>query len=103
MIKKKKSVKSKKVYFYQDFVSQDEIDFHKFGPLTGFDIEKLLCNFLEDCYVAKLEKVLVITGKGNIVRPAVNKLLKQNKYVQSFKSAGYFNGQSGAFEVELKG
>lgn len=96
--------KSKKVTakVFSGFVPEDQIDFHQFGLLTSFDIEKYLCEFLEDCYISKMSKVLVITGKGSVVRPAVQKLLKTNKHVHSFKSAGYFNGQSGAFEVELK-
>lgn len=84
------------------FIPQDQIDFHNFGEMTPFDIEKYLSEFLEDCYVAKYHQVLVITGKGSVVRPLVQKLLKQNKYVANFKPAGYFNGQGGAFEVELK-
>ena len=88
------------------FLPQAELDFHELGVLTAYDIEKYLNEFLEDCYIAKLKNVLVITGKGNVVRPAVLKLLselqKKNKFVESFKTAGYFNGQSGAVEVVLK-
>lgn len=47
------------------------------------------------------KRVLVITGKGKVVKPSVFKLLKQSKKVKEFKTAGYFNGQEGAFEVIL--
>lgn len=88
------------------FYAQAELDYHEFGELTQFDIERYLNEFLEDCYIEKLKTVLVITGKGNVVRPAVLKLLsglqKKEKFIESFKTAGYFNGQSGAVEVVLK-
>lgn len=88
------------------FFAQAELDFHNLGVLTSYDIEKHLSEFLEDCFIAKMKEVLVITGKGNVVRPAVLKLLsglsKKNQWVESFKTAGYFNGQSGAIEVTLK-
>jgi len=88
----------KKVF---EFIPQDQIDFHELGILTSFDIEKYLNEFLEDSYISKLERVLVITGKGSVVRPKVMALLKSSKFVSKYKSAGYFNGQGGAFEVEL--
>jgi len=84
------------------FIPEDTLDYHDFGELTAFDIEKLLNEFLEDSYIAKYSNVLVITGKGQIVRPLVERLLKTNKFVEKFKSAGHFNGQSGAFEVDVK-
>ena len=57
--------------------------------------------FLEDCYLEKLENVIVIVGKGYVVRPFVQKLLGSHKLVKEFKQASYYNGQSGAFEVKL--
>ncbi len=84
-----------------DFPYQAEIDYHNFGILDQYEIEKLLLEFLEDSYISKLKNVLVITGKGKVVRPLVQKLLKGNKFVESFKQAGYYNGQEGAFEVVL--
>jgi DNA-nicking Smr family endonuclease len=85
------------------FVPQRELDFHDYPKsLLPYDIEKILNEFLEDSYVSGLKYVLVITGKGQVVRPLVHKYLKENKYVESFKLAGYFNGQSGAVEVTLK-
>ena len=99
--KSKVNKKNANKQLFNEFLPQAQIDFHEFGLLTNYDIEKYLNEFLEDCYISKLDKVLVITGKGNVVRPLVIKLLKQNKLVKSFKQAGYFNGQSGAVEVEL--
>ncbi len=99
--KKNKKLKPKSAPF--EFVAESELDFHKFGEMTLYDIEKYLNEFIEDSYVSKLTRLLVITGKGAVVKPLVLRLLKQNKYVESFKMAGYFNGQGGAIEVQLRG
>lgn len=94
--------KSKTQFELENLQFQDKLDYHEFGELTHFDIEKLLFDFLEDSYNFGFSKVLVITGKGRIVKPLVQKLLKQNKFVEEFKQAGYFTGQGGAFEVCIK-
>ena len=83
------------------FTHNSEIDFHKFKKLDHFDIEKKLIEFLEDNYLIGNKYLLVITGKGKLVKPIVKNLLLKNKFVNSFKAAGYFNGQDGAFEVVL--
>lgn len=83
------------------FFPQAEFDFHELGPLTHFDIEKYLNTFLEDSYNEGHTRVLVITGKGLVVRPLVQKLLKNHALVEKYTTAGYHNGQSGAFEVWL--
>jgi DNA-nicking Smr family endonuclease len=84
------------------FYSQDEFDYHDLGPMTPFDIEENFNRFIEDSYFKMLRYVTIVTGKGQVVRPLVQRLLKTNKYVEKFKNAGYFNGQDGAFEVTLK-
>ncbi len=83
------------------FISEAELDYHNFGILLPYDVEKILNEFLEDSSIAGYKQVLVITGKGNVVRPLINKLLSRHKLVEKFKQAGYFNGQTGAFEVTL--
>lgn len=85
-----------------DFIPDTQLDFHDFGVLNPAEIEKILTEFIEDSYIANKTSLLVITGKGRVVRPIVKKFLKANKYVSSFKTAGYFNGQDGAFEVNLR-
>lgn len=84
-----------------EFIPQATIDFHKFGLLSEYDVEQKLANFLEDAYIQNLTQVLVITGKGEMVRPLVKKLLEKSDLVESFETAGYFNGQTGAFEVRI--
>lgn len=86
----------------ENFIADSELDFHGRGLLNEFDIERILNEFIENEYTAGKNYLLVITGKGKVVRPLVKKLLAHNKYVTSFKQAGYFNGQEGAFEVTLK-
>jgi DNA-nicking Smr family endonuclease len=102
-MKKKKFTKKFEFENAEDlFFSQDEFDFHDLGPLTHYDIELHLNRFLEDSYFKMIRYVTIVTGKGQVVRPLVERLLKQNKYVEKFKRAGYFNGQDGAFEITLK-
>lgn len=100
--KKKKPQMLSSSYELANISFQDRLDYHELGELTSFDIEKYLFDFLEDSYNSGFTKVLVITGKGQVVRPLVQKLLKQNKFVEEFKQAGYFTGQEGAFEVYIK-
>lgn len=83
------------------FVPDAQLDFHGMGVLTAYDIEKLLHEFIEDCYIVNKRQLLVITGKGSVVRPLVERLLKNHKHVARFQHAGYFSGQTGAFEVVL--
>lgn len=85
-----------------EFIPDSKLDFHNFDKLSPFDVEKILFQFIEDEFAADKNYLLIITGKGKVVRPLVQKLLEQNKYVEKYKSAGYFNGQQGAFEVTLK-
>lgn len=83
------------------FVPQATLDYHNLGVLNAFEVEKMLYEFIEDSEVDGYKNVLVVTGKGKFIRPLVNNLLKKNKKVKFFRSAGYFNGQEGAFEVSL--
>lgn len=85
-----------------EFIAETKLDYHEYGIINHYEIEKTLSEFIEDCYINKHKKVLVITGNGSVIKPLVQKLLKQIKFIESFKQAGYFNGQKGAFEVVLK-
>jgi len=89
------------------FRPEAQFDFHPLGVLTVEEIEFYLDKFLEEQKALGHIKLLIITGKGRVVRPVVARLLeglvKRKKLVKEFHSAGYFNGQEGAFEVELAG
>lgn len=83
------------------FIPQATLDYHEIEITHHYQIEEELNLFLEDCAKANFQKVLIITGKGKVVRPTVDSLLKKHKLVKSHKQAGYYNGQWGAFEVTL--
>lgn len=100
--KSKRQANELKSILNQDFIAEAQLDFHHFLSLDPIDIEIYLDEFLEESQINKYKGVLVITGKGRVVKPIVQKLLKHSKRVESFKQAGYFNGQDGAFEVTLK-
>ncbi len=90
-----------KVFPQNYFQADDQIDFHDFGQLNPFEIENTLNIFLEDNQIKGNKYLLVITGKGQVVKPIVFKILRDHKFVKRYKVAGYFTGQGGAFEVEL--
>lgn len=86
------------------------LDFHIFGKLTKEQASLFLEKFLEEAYIEKLSKVLIITGKGNntsnqgksMLREHIRYELRKNKLVKSFHTADSWNGGAGAFEVLLK-
>ncbi len=90
------------------FTYESKLDFHAFDlkGITEYEIEMKLLHFLEDAFNRGDKNVLVVTGKGNVVRPTILKLLKSSSQIKSlvegYRLAGYFNGQSGALEIVLK-
>lgn len=96
----KKYIKPQRIV--NDFFPEATFDYHTAGVLSPYEIERYFDEFLLDCDVLGYRRVLIITGKGQVVKPLVSRLLKLSKKVESYKIAGYFNGQDGAFEVILK-
>jgi DNA-nicking Smr family endonuclease len=84
-----------------EFRSTASFDFHNRGPLSKDIIEDLCASFLQECHANNDRFVIIITGKGEKVRPLVSRYLARSKRVKTFRTAGYYNGQEGAFEVEL--
>lgn len=84
-----------------NFIPDAILDFHDKGVLNAYEVEKFLNEFIEDSIIAEYKNIIIVTGKGQFVRPLVRKLLKVNKSIKKFNRAGYFNGQDGAFEVEI--
>lgn len=79
-----------------------ELDYHDLGILNHFEIEKYLEDFLLDCHVKGHSRLLVVTGKGEVVRPMVLKLLKMNKLVKNFESREQVDPRySGSFIVYI--
>jgi len=83
-------------------IYEDKIDFHEFGLIEPNQIYFFTDKFIKDSFNQDLKKILIITGKGELIRPCVQKALKNNKLVKKFLRASEYNGGSGAFEVWLK-
>ena len=83
------------------FIPEDTLDIHDYGPMLHHEIEYLITRFITDNYNRKLEKIKIITGKGNVVSPLTIKILKKSKHVKEYRYAGYFSGQKGAIEIIL--
>lgn len=87
------------------FIAEATLDFHDLGLLTREQIEAMTLEFLDVCYRSDHDSVLIITGKGKssehglVVRPVVEKTLRQDKFVKSFKTAAAARGGASAFEV----
>jgi len=85
---------------------QKELDFHNKGILKKEEIIDLLENFIKECKNEKIEKALIITGKGihskdgrSIVRPIVENELSKNPEIKNFYESRIDRGGSGAIEV----
>ena len=60
-------------------------------------------SFIDGCLISGLKIITVIHGKGTgILREAVHRFLKQNKYVKSYRLGVYGEGEAGVTVVELK-
>ena len=80
---------------------EDVLDLHTFHPK---DIPNLLEDYFFECIKAGIFSVRIIHGKGKgIQKRRVQKLLKENALVVSFKDAPPEAGGWGATLVELKG
>lgn len=91
----------KSLLYVETFQPEVTLDYHPLGILDTFQIEYTLEKFIEDSYFAGKRKLLIITGKGSVIRPVVKKHIRTLSHIKSWTQAGYFNGGSGALEVEL--
>lgn len=63
----------------------------------------LVDKYLDDAYLAHLEKVTIIHGRGTgALRDAVHAQLKRTKYVKSYRVGGFGEGDHGVTIVEFK-
>lgn len=59
--------------------------------------------FLDDCYLAGISPVSIIHGKGTgILRKGLQDMLRKYKYVKSYRSGRYGEGEDGVTICELK-
>lgn len=59
--------------------------------------------YLDDVYIAGLEKVTIIHGRGEgILKDGIRSMLKKNKTVKSFKAGNYNEGGQGVTIVTMK-
>lgn len=74
--------------------------------LRGMDSEEAIYStdkYLDDAFMAGLNEVTVIHGKGNgILRQAIGNMLKRQPHVKSYRLGEYGEGGSGVTVVELK-
>ncbi|WP_163194436.1 endonuclease MutS2 [Clostridium thermarum] len=74
--------------------------------LRGLDAEEAIYNvdkYLDDAYMAGLNEVTIIHGKGTgVLRKAIGDLLKRHSHVKSYRLGEYSEGGSGATVVVLK-
>ena len=63
------------------------------------DVEK----YLDDVYIAGLETVTIIHGRGEgILKNGVRQMLRKNKYVAGFSRGAYNEGGEGVTIVKMK-
>lgn len=90
--------------------SQNNISSKSYDISTEIDLRGQLVidaigeldKYLDDAYLSKLPTVTIIHGKGTgAIRAAVQKHLRQVKYVKSFRLGAYGEGESGVTIVEF--
>lgn len=74
--------------------------------VIGLNIEEAIFvvdKFLDDSYLARLETVRIVHGKGTgKLRDGIHKFLKTNSHVKSFRLGTYGEGEMGVTVVQLK-
>ena len=74
--------------------------------LLGLTVDEaipLVDKYLDDCFMAKLSPVRIVHGKGTgALRNGIQKYLKINKYVDSFRPGTFGEGEMGVTVVNLK-
>ena len=70
---------------------------------TVEDAVLIVDKFLDDCYLAKLQTVIIVHGKGTgKLKNGIHKFLKTNPHIKSFRMGTFGEGEMGVTVVELK-
>lgn len=74
--------------------------------VIGFNVEDAIFTidkYLDDCYLAKLNTVRIVHGKGTgTLRKGIHQFLKTNSHVKGFRLGTFGEGEMGVTVVELK-
>lgn len=74
--------------------------------VIGLNVDEaifVIDKFLDDCYLAKLQTVRIVHGKGTgKLREGIHKFLKTNSHVKSFRIGTFGEGEMGVTVVDLK-
>ena len=71
--------------------------------MDSLEASAVLTLFLDNAYMANLETVRIIHGKGTgVLRQMVHDELRKNKHVKKFRLGVYGEGETGVTIAELK-
>ena len=74
--------------------------------VIGLNVDEaifVIDKFLDDCYLAKLQTVRIVHGKGTgKLREGIHKFLKTNSHVESFRIGTFGEGEMGVTVVTMK-
>lgn len=80
-------------------VTSPEIDLR---GMDAIEAEAILSNFLDTAFMANLERIRIIHGKGTgVLRKTVHELLKRNKHVKKYRLGVYGEGEDGVTIAEI--
>lgn len=70
--------------------------------MDAIEAEAVLSNFLDTAFMANLEQVRIIHGKGTgVLRKTVHELLKRSKHVKKYRLGVYGEGEDGVTIAEI--
>ena len=71
--------------------------------LTVDEAVPIIDKYIDDCFMAKLSPIRIVHGKGTgALRKGIQRYLKTNKFVDSFRPGTFGEGEMGVTVVSLK-